>query len=158
MATILKFTGRVVNIKEAFRLIKNNLWKEDSFLQIGYNQWFVLDKLANTFNHSCNPNAGIKNRADLFALRDISKGEEIVYDYSMVTPPTIWEMACKCGNSNCRKIASDVRSIPKDVLKKYIEMGNINNITKTAIKRVLEDRAEIPKYIKSELRSLKGIK
>jgi len=152
---ILRFTGLVVNITEAAFLINNALWIEDSFLQVGHNQWFVLNRLANTFNHSCSPNAGMKNRADLFALRNIKKGEEIVYDYSMVTPPTEWEMVCKCGSENCRQIASDIRSIPKDVLKEYIKMGNINKITKTVIKDVMNGKAKIPKYLQEGLKLFK---
>lgn len=58
------------------------------------------------FNHSCEPNAGLKGQIFLVAIRDIKKGEEITFDYVMSCAQeregrVLFE--CNCGSSNCRK-------------------------------------------------------
>ncbi|MCL4682941.1 MAG: SET domain-containing protein-lysine N-methyltransferase [Rhodocyclaceae bacterium] len=58
-------------------------------------------------NHSCDPNAGFKGQLFLVAMRAISPGEEIAYDYAMVMHPSpksaaIFSMQCHCGSSQCR--------------------------------------------------------
>lgn len=58
---------------------------------------------AEFFNHSCDPNAGIKGQVILVAMRDIEIGEEITFDYAMAETEEI-EMECKCGSSRCRGV------------------------------------------------------
>lgn len=57
------------------------------------------------FNHSCEPNAGIKGSNILFARRDIFSGEEITFDYSTTESEDV-EMKCSCGIKTCRKLVS----------------------------------------------------
>jgi hypothetical protein len=61
-------------------------------------------------NHSCNPTLGVRGQISYIALRDISPGEEINYDYAM-TDGVAFEMedgsiydefSCQCGSANCR--------------------------------------------------------
>lgn len=57
--------------------------------------------------HSCEPSAGIKNRNELVAFRDIMPGEEIAIDYAMVVRSydqshLEQNLACKCGADDCR--------------------------------------------------------
>lgn len=58
---------------------------------------------AKNANHSCDPNAEpdiIDGRIWLIALREIKKGEEIVYDYGFDL--SHWrEHPCRCGSKNC---------------------------------------------------------
>ncbi len=97
------------------------------------NHDFDLDYLANDkiiwmqppekyINHSCNPNCYIKTVRGIrtvIAMRDIKKGEEIVYDYSM----NGWGDAtfkCNCGSKNCRKIwHADFFKLPLSIQRKY---------------------------------------
>jgi uncharacterized protein len=54
-------------------------------------------------NHSCDPNCEIdeiKNRAWIFALRNISAGEELVWDYNLYDDDD--PAPCYCGSPNCR--------------------------------------------------------
>jgi uncharacterized protein len=54
-------------------------------------------------NHSCDPNCEIdevKNRVWLFALRDISPGEELVWDYNLYDDDD--PAPCHCGSPKCR--------------------------------------------------------
>ena len=55
------------------------------------------------FNHSCNPNAGIKGHLLMVALRDIAAGEEVTYDYCMTDADFDYSFSCSCGSSHCRK-------------------------------------------------------
>lgn len=53
-------------------------------------------------NHSCNPNAGLKDCNVLVALRNIAPGEEVCIDYAMCDGTPYDEFACACGAPNCR--------------------------------------------------------
>lgn len=70
------------------------------------------------FNHSCDPNAGIKNNRDIVAMRPIRKGEEIVFDYAMNNIDD-WTMECNCGSKNCRKIISNFDALNEKTKEKY---------------------------------------
>ena len=56
------------------------------------------------FNHSCNPNAGIKGHLLVVAIKDVKPGEEITYDYAMTDFDENTYFKCNCGAKNCRKI------------------------------------------------------
>jgi len=56
------------------------------------------------FNHSCNPNAGIKGHLLMVAMRAIRPNEEITYDYAMTDCDLNYRFQCRCGAKNCRKV------------------------------------------------------
>jgi hypothetical protein len=56
------------------------------------------------FNHSCDPNAGIKGHLIMVALRRIRKGEEVTYDYCMSDAGLDYSFSCTCGARSCRKV------------------------------------------------------
>ncbi len=53
-------------------------------------------------NHSCAPNSGLSGQIALVAMRDISAGEEITYDYAMSDGSNYDEFECGCGSAHCR--------------------------------------------------------
>ena len=55
------------------------------------------------FNHSCQPNAGLRGHLLFVALRDIQPGEEITYDYVMTDADFDYSFECLCGTPLCRK-------------------------------------------------------
>lgn len=57
-------------------------------------------------NHSCSPNAGLSGQIALVAMRDISVGEEITYDYAMSDGSPYDEFSCSCGSPLCRQHVS----------------------------------------------------
>jgi SET domain-containing protein len=72
---------------------------------------------ARWINHSCDPNCEAieddRGRVFIYALHDISAGEELSYDYQLeldepVTETTKHESACFCGSSNCRGTMLDL--------------------------------------------------
>ena len=63
-------------------------------------------------NHACDPNCRAdetpEGRVFIHALRDLSPGEELFYDYGLVideryTPKLKKEYECRCGAPNCRR-------------------------------------------------------
>ena len=95
---------------------------------------FELDYLANGrivvmqaperyINHSCNPNLYVKTVngvRKVFALRDIPKGEELVFDYS-INGFNNGTFNCHCGSENCRGVyQGNFFKLPKYLQKKYL--------------------------------------
>ena len=54
------------------------------------------------FNHSCEPNCGMASAIKFIAIKDIKKGEELVFDYAF-TESFKQEFECACGSESCRK-------------------------------------------------------
>ncbi len=78
------FTQLVLQIEEGFYLLSPGLEPSDCF------------------NHSCDPNAGMTGQIGLLALRDISTGEEVCFDYAMCDGSDYDQFECSCGSANCR--------------------------------------------------------
>ena len=57
---------------------------------------------AELVNHSCDPNAGLSGQIALVAMRAISAGEEICFDYAMSDGSPYDEFDCSCGTPYCR--------------------------------------------------------
>jgi uncharacterized protein len=53
-------------------------------------------------NHSCDPNLGFQSELRLVAMRDISIGEEVTFDYATCMTANYGDMECGCGAANCR--------------------------------------------------------
>lgn len=70
-------------------------------------------------NHSCSPNAGLKGKVTVVAMKNIRKNEQITIDYSITEDDPYWKMKCNCGQKNCRKIIRSVRSFPLILFKRY---------------------------------------
>lgn len=85
-------------------------------------------------NHSCAPNAGVRKRGELFALKPIRKGEEITYDYS-TTEWTYekfgkykdWAMECNCGSKYCRGTLGQFPTLSPKVKKEYYDAGALQD-------------------------------
>lgn len=76
-------------------------------LQIGPDRWLCSDgqSLDDCVNHSCDPNLGFTTGEPiLFALRDISPGDELTWDYSTSLSLPEWSLDCLCGSPNCRGV------------------------------------------------------
>lgn len=106
---ICKFTGPILDLRQFIE--KYNL-NDCSPLQIDRDKYIDLIVPYVCFNHSCNPNAGIRNDGVLFALKDIRINEEILYDYSTTADDVTWSMKCECRAAGCRGVIGDFQSIP----------------------------------------------
>jgi len=122
-STIQTLVGVTISYPEVVRRVLAGVEGIDDPLQVGVRTFLDLEESSRQFNHSCDPNAGLRKRSELFALRDIAAGEEITFDYSTTISPTTWWMRCECGAPNCRGVVADVRSIPPRTLQRYIRLG-----------------------------------
>ena len=74
---------------------------------------------AEFFNHSCDPNAGLRGQIYLVALRDINAEEQICFDYAMVLNLASYRFTCCCGSSNCRNVVTGEDWKRADLQERY---------------------------------------
>jgi len=79
--------------------------KDSHTVQIDWNRHVMMDLPAILVNHSCNSNLGIRcndeGAYDFFALADIPKQSELLWDYE-TAEYEIKNFKCSCGAQNCR--------------------------------------------------------
>lgn len=92
-------------------------------LQIGPTAYIDLEPPGVFINHSCHPNAGIRNDTEAYALCDIALGEEIRLDYSTTMSERRWTMICRCGAASCRGVVTDFHDLPQAVQERYLALG-----------------------------------
>ncbi len=81
--------------------------------------WINTDKSPFRYiNHSCDPNVAIRGERTVYALRSISKGEEITMDYSLTECQDDWLIPrCQCSSSNCRKVIRSIQYLDNNTFK-----------------------------------------
>ncbi len=121
---IVEFTGDTFTRDEYLRQVDMD---NCHFLQIGEDVFLgPSGKIDDYFNHSCDPNAGVKERRgriELVAVSDIAPGEEITFDYSTTMDEDFWEMECRCGSPGCRGLVRDFRHLPEPLKRRYLDHG-----------------------------------
>jgi SET domain-containing protein len=147
--------GEIITFDECIERIKAGTEDQSDSLQVGFELDMDLDEISRSINHSCNPNACMRKISELVALKDISKGEEITYDYSATIGPNIpknlWTMNCNCGATNCRKIIGNVLSIPKRQLEIYRKSGALQDFIKRELQIIKDNKGILPRYRKIKL-------
>ena len=78
-------------------------------------------------NHSCSPNAGIRNDMTLIAIEEIAAGEEVCFDYSTTMFERHFTMKCKCGSRNCRGVINDFDLLPQTTQNRYLSLGVVQS-------------------------------
>ncbi len=106
------------------KMFKINKDEEDALAHpdwVGFemNHWVDPIPPFKYLNHSCNPNSAIKGKVTLVALKDITAGEEITIDYSIIEADPRWYMKCNCKEPNCRGIIRSIQFLPEAIYKKY---------------------------------------
>ena len=86
-----------------------------NYVQVGINQYIYPSPPALYINHSCQPNAGIRETTEIIALAEIAAGTEITFDYSTCIAEDPWEMDCFCGAANCRKRIREFKHLPTEL-------------------------------------------
>jgi len=101
--------GYIITQKEFDRLAKKRFKNIDDYATKIADQFYMVSckqgglEDDDFFNHSCNPNAGIKGNILMVAMRNIKAGEEVTYDYAMTDADFDYSFQCSCGSPNCRK-------------------------------------------------------
>ena len=75
---LCKATGKEINFEQTVLLKK----EESHTLQTDFDKYILCDPPFLYSNHSCNPNCAINAGLELFTLKKIKAGEELVWDYS----------------------------------------------------------------------------
>lgn len=122
---IYKVKGKKVSIEYA-----ESMGREFNANTFRFDKNFYIspeNEIGDFQNHSCNPNAYLKKiNDDLFilAIGDISKGHEVLLDYStIIANDDEWDMVCNCEDVKCRKIIKKFSTLEKELQDKYIRMG-----------------------------------
>lgn len=146
--TICFLNGKEVSLQEIDDLEAEGSVKQGDSLQIGDETYLQLEETYRCINHSCDPNAGIRGKNELFALKPISKGQEITFDYSTTMwedkeqirtlfDEELWEIPCGCGAKNCRKTIGEFYELPQKIQETYVLLK------------------AVPDYIAKKMKSLK---
>lgn len=125
---ICKMTGPVLSTTDFFDKYHAG---ETIPLQFDRHHFIDLIEPYCFFNHSCLPNAGMRNDGILFALREIQVDEEIMFDYSTTADDGVLFMECLCGQDNCRRQIVDFQSIPHDRKEFYFKKNALTNHIKS---------------------------
>ena len=81
-----QFSTHAIGICEGYFLGSDNLFEFDD---------------SELFNHSCDPNIGIRGQIILLTRRPVPASEELVFDYETIdTDPG--NFTCRCGAADCR--------------------------------------------------------
>lgn len=113
--TVLEYKGEIITWTKALNRHPHDKSQPHHTFYFHLDDGHVIDakyhgNSARWINHSCKPNLEADqdgNRIFLKALRDITIGEELSYDYGLVidarkTSKLKKEYACLCGAKNCR--------------------------------------------------------
>lgn len=120
--------------KEIEKAIAAGIISPDDPLQIKNDLFLILNNSSKKINHSCNPNTGIRNRSDLYAITDINVDDEITFDYSTtVGTNTKWEMDCCCNANTCRKKIRNILSISQETRNHYYKLNLLPDFIKTQL-------------------------
>ena len=112
---IIEYTGEVISWQEAQDRHPHDPSDPNHTFYFHVNEDRVIDggvrgNAARWINHSCDGNCIADERDGrifIVALRNISAGEELSYDYGLIieeryTPKLKAEYPCWCGSANCR--------------------------------------------------------
>lgn len=103
----------------------DTLWEcaedvQDHWFPFDHNR-YVFPQAPWTFlNHSCEPNAGIKNNRLIIAIRSIRKGDQVFIDYAMNSNDD-WTMECHCCSDRCRKIVGNFDLLDDATKELYLD-------------------------------------
>jgi SET domain-containing protein len=113
--TVLEYKGEIITWQEALDRHPHDPEQPNHTFYFHLDDGHVIDgkykgNSAKWINHSCDPNLEAEQDGDrvfLKALRDITPGEELFFDYGLVidarmTAKLKKEYACWCGSPKCR--------------------------------------------------------
>ena len=115
--TVFIFKG--TTHKHINKSIKDTFEHPD-WVGIDKNTWIDPKKEYHFINHSCDPNMGTKGKVTFCALKNIKKGSELTFDYSISEADEKWSMKCQCGSKNCRKVIKSIQFLPLSTYKHYL--------------------------------------
>jgi SET domain-containing protein len=113
---ILEYTGEIISWPEALRRHPHDPDDPNHTFYFHIDDNHVIDanvggNASRWINHACDPNCEadeVEGRIFIKALRELSPGEELFYDYGLVideryTPALKKQYECRCGSPDCRR-------------------------------------------------------
>lgn len=121
---IAVFTGERYQSETALGLPKI---MRDHAIQTGPQEFvFGYKGLAHRLCHSCEPNCGIRNKTEIFAVRDIISGEQLTWDYRC-SENSNWVLeTCLCGTERCTGTVANFDSLPEDMKSEYLSKDMVS--------------------------------
>jgi hypothetical protein len=116
---ILAIEGPIIDFAET----KRRGPRECMAIQIGPDRYIDTQPPGVFVNHSCEPNAGIRQNQNLVALGKIRRGQVIRYDYSTTMEEHSFTMRCLCGAPACREWVRDFSTLPRSLREHYVTQG-----------------------------------
>jgi len=120
---ILRFEGRTVPGHAVASMGDDQCY----LIQIGRDLYVEPAEPGRYTNHSCAPNAAIKDDYRLVALSDIRTDEQICFDYSTTMSENNWTMECRCGAPECRGVVRDFGELPSELQHRYLELRAVQS-------------------------------
>jgi hypothetical protein len=95
-------------------------------VQLDWNLHAEMDLPARFVNHVCNQaNVGVRPNAfgayDFYALRQIDKDQELLWDYETTEHQVLEGFSCSCGSSTCRGELKGFQAHKEQVIESYGE-------------------------------------
>lgn len=125
-----RMVGDVATLDELSVRVQAGAEATSDPFQIDDDLFLDLEETSRSFNHSCSPNVYVRGHNELVALRPISKGEEITYDYSttmkydaekiLALGHELWTCVCLCGAEQCRGIIDEFKTLPQERQEYYV--------------------------------------
>lgn len=121
---ITVFTGETYQSETALgvpEIMRNHV------IQVGKTEFIFGHKgLAHCVCHSCDPNCGIRNLVEIYAVKNISEGEQITWDYRC-SENSNWVLDnCLCGNERCTGFVGNYDSLPSHFKSEYKAKGMVS--------------------------------
>ena len=133
---IFRFVGQSISAKKVHLLGE----AEGNALQIRPASYLYPDPPGVFTNHSCDPNSGVRNTVEVYALRNIRRDEEIRFDYSTTMSERRWTMLCRCGTPVCRKVIRDFHDLPDEIQRYYLRLRVVQPFIVEECSRLRRDR------------------
>ena len=126
---IIEYIGKLISKKETEANPKFDNGKDIYLFNL--NNKYDLDgdynwNTARLINHSCNPNCEVDGKGLklwITAIKDISKGDELSYDYGFGYDVDYKQFPCKCGSQNC--VGYIVREGSRWIINKKFKKNNL---------------------------------
>ncbi|HVT74804.1 MAG TPA: SET domain-containing protein [Candidatus Paceibacterota bacterium] len=116
--TVFLFKGRIY---KRVNKDQHDTYANPNSIGFGKNLWIDPIGKFPFINHSCNPNMGIRGRVTFVALRDIKKGDELTFDYSIIEADTGWKMKnLEKKGSHFRPVVRSIQFLPLETYKRYL--------------------------------------
>ena len=104
---IIEYKGKIVSVKETSKNPKFD--NEKAIYLFNINKRLDLDgdfkfNTARLINHSCDPNCEVFGKGLkvwIYAMKDITKGDELSYDYGFNFDENFKQYPCNCKSKNC---------------------------------------------------------